>query len=311
MIRRTFSMFVLAMLAANAASAQEQPGNLSVKCKGPDGVVPAATLSWANVSTYLLAEWRKFGYRTIELGGPSGCTITRKGKIEDQDAGTIADVQKYFRVIGGKPKSAKDIRCEDSGPWSAVFISWIFVEAGAPIERDAGDGQGAFCPHEGHAAYVWHMARQERLRKAGPVFKVHKASERAPQVGDLICAERTESGFDFERYLDGPNSTRNSHCDIVVSLKPGKVYAIGGNVQDGVSMTIAPLDANGRLVSTPRWRHWQVVVERLYPGPFDPVEIPAEAAPDGGKGQCFMDRPLFVDTSLPESERCTERKGKP
>lgn len=310
MIRRTFVMFVLGMLAASAASAQQQPGDFEAICKAPKGAAPAASLSWTNVSTYLLTEWKRFGYRTVELGGPNGCAITRQGKIEDRDAGTIADVQKYFRVIG-ETKTGKQVRCETSGPWSAVFISWIFVEAGAPIERDAGAGQGAFCPHEGHAGYVWHMARQAKLRKAGPVFRVHKASERAPQVGDLICAERTESGFDFAHYLDGPDSTLNSHCDIVVSLKPGKAYAIGGNVQDGVSMTIAPLDANGRLVSTPKWRHWQIVVEPLYPGPFEPVTMPAEAAPDGSKGQCFIDRPLFADKSLPELERCTETKGKP
>ena len=82
----------------------------------------------------------------------------------------------------------------------------------------------------------------ERARRPGAAFIAHRPSERAPQVGDLICASRAGSGTTLDNLNRGAG-----HCDIVVEVKPGWVAAIGGNVADLVSRSVFPLDGNGFL----------------------------------------------------------------
>lgn len=42
------------------------------------------------------------------------------------------------------------------------------------------------------------------------------------------------------------------HCDLVASIDDGKAYAIGGNVQQAVTMRIFELDSEGRLAGLKR-----------------------------------------------------------
>ena len=117
-------------------------------------------------------------------------------------------------------------------PWSAAFISWDIASAGVP--RDL------FCPNSVHTIYVERMV--ERARKPGAAFFARRPSERAPRVGDLICASRAGSGTTLDNLNRGAG-----HCDIVVEVKAGWVAAIGGNVGDSVSRSVFPLDDNGFL----------------------------------------------------------------
>jgi hypothetical protein len=41
------------------------------------------------------------------------------------------------------------------------------------------------------------------------------------------------------------------HCDIVLSVAPGVVEAVGGNVLDAVTLTRFPAAPDGRLVPAP------------------------------------------------------------
>jgi hypothetical protein len=47
--------------------------------------------------------------------------------------------------------------------------------------------------------------------------------------------------------------------------RPGKAYAIAGNVQEAVATIVAPLDASGFLITVPKWRPWKIVVDMSVP----------------------------------------------
>jgi hypothetical protein len=54
----------------------------------------------------------------------------------------------------------------------------------------------------------------------------------APQVGDLVCQSRDNSGATYDNIGDG--KTRATHCDIVTEVRPGGLRTIGGNVRQDV-----------------------------------------------------------------------------
>ena len=83
-------------------------------------------------------------------------------------------------------------------------------------------------------------------------------NERAPQVGDLMCASRDGGGTTLENLDRGPG-----HCDIVVEVRPGEVHAIGGNVANSVTRSVFPLDESGFLSPISGRRFFTVIENRL------------------------------------------------
>ena len=77
-----------------------------------------------------------------------------------------------------KRRQARISAASNDVPWSAAFISWDIESAG--VSRDL------FCPDARHTIYVERMV--ERARRPGAAFIPRHLDERAPQVGDLICA---------------------------------------------------------------------------------------------------------------------------
>jgi hypothetical protein len=134
-------------------------------------------------------------------------------------------------------------------PWSAAFISWDIESAGVPHDL--------FCPSPRHTVYVEYMVL--RTRRPDVAFVPHRVNERAPQVGDLLCASRDNGGTTLENLNRGPG-----HCDIVVEVRRGEVHAIGGNVGDSVSRSVFPLDGNG-LLSPISARSFFTVIENRLP----------------------------------------------
>ena len=121
-------------------------------------------------------------------------------------------------------------------PWSAAFVSWVMRRAGV----------AGFATSSRHVDYVraaWQASTRSPYRMAAP-------EDAAPQPGDLLCYIRANArtlGHDglVER-LDG-NADLPMHCDIIVATDNGRAYAIGGNVQQAVTMRLLSLDAQGRL----------------------------------------------------------------
>lgn len=189
----------------------------------PDAPPPTAS---TRQSMVLLAvgEWARFGRQIITYSADAPPRVEQLGVKEREAPARIND---YWASVGHPERSGlNDV------PWSAAFISWDIASAGVP--RDL------FCPDQTHTIYVERLV--ERARRPGAAFLPQRPDERAPQVGDLICASREGSGTTLDNLNRGAG-----HCDIVVEVRPGAVAAIGGNVDDSVSRSVFPLDGNGIL----------------------------------------------------------------
>jgi hypothetical protein len=240
---------VLLMLLA-AACAPKPPPKTAAPLK-PLGPCPAS--SWkpeapppaasAKTSMVLLAvqEWARYGRQTITYPVEGPPRTEQQGLKEREAPERIND---YWKSVGRPNLSGLDTEV----PWSAAFVSWDIESAG--VSRDL------FCPDARHTIYVERMV--ERARRPGAVFIPWHLKERAPQVGDLICASREAGDTTLENLNRGPG-----HCDIVVEVRSREVHAIGGNVGDSVTRSVFPLDASGFLAPISARRFFTVIENRL------------------------------------------------
>ena len=171
-----------------------------------------------------VAEWARYGRQTVTYSTDQPPRTEQQG-VKERDA--PERIHDYWASVGHPERSGLD-----NVAWSAAFVSWDIASAGVP--RDL------FCPDQRHTIYVERMVN--RARRPGAAFIAHRPSERAPQVGDLICASRAGSGTTLDNLNRGAG-----HCDIVVDVRPREVYAIGGNVGDSVTRSVFPLDESGFL----------------------------------------------------------------
>ncbi len=248
---RILLSILLLVLAAACTQAPTPKKIVQAKDLQPLGPCPASfwkpeappPSSSAKTSMVLLAvgEWGRFGKQVITYSNNAPARTEQLG-IKERDAPQrIGDYWKAVDVEGRT--GLNDI------PWSAAFISWDIESAGVP--RDL------FCPNPTHTIYVERMV--ERAKSRGAVFIPHPPRERAPQVGDLICASREGSGTTLQNLNRGAG-----HCDIVVEVRPGQVFAIGGNVGDSVTRSVFPLDENG-ILSPLSGRSFFTVIENRLP----------------------------------------------
>ncbi|MFA5121551.1 DUF2272 domain-containing protein [Zavarzinia sp.] len=141
-------------------------------------------------------------------------------------------------------------------PWSAAFVSWVVWQAGVAEDR--------FRYSDTHWDYV---ADAITAAPGSRSFTARGIADTVPRPGDLACA--TRSGQPPADWHDlATEGSRPMHCDIVVGTAPcafaasGRcVEAIGGNVLQGVTLTRAPLDAAGHLLTGPEVsRDWIVIL---------------------------------------------------
>jgi hypothetical protein len=205
----------------------------------PEAQPPTAS---AKTSMVLLAvqEWARYGRQTITYPA-SGPSRTEQQGVQERDA--PERIRDYWKSVG-KP----DLSGLNDVPWSAAFISWDIESAGVSREL--------FCPDARHTIYVERMV--ERARWPGAAFVPHHLNERAPQVGDLLCASRDGGGTTLENLDRGPG-----HCDLVVEVRRGEVHAIGGNVANSVTRSVFPLDESGFLPPISARRFFTVIENRL------------------------------------------------
>jgi hypothetical protein len=196
----------------------------------------------AKTSMVLLAvgEWARYGKQVITYSADAPPRTEQLGVKEREAPQRIND---YWASVGHPERNGLD-----DVPWSAAFISWDIQSAGVP--RDL------FCPSQTHTIYVERMVLRER--QPGAAFIARRPDERAPQVGDLICASRSGSGTTLDNLNRGAG-----HCDLVVEVRPGVVAAIGGNVGDSVTRSVFPLDANGFLSPISARPYFTVIENRL------------------------------------------------
>lgn len=214
-----------------------------------------------NIAILLYGEWDRFGRQTWRYPrGDAKGTELRRGLSEMERPDLV---QAYWRSVS-RFLGTGEI---GSQPWSAVFVSWVMIQAGVPT--------AAFCGHPAHAAYletIW--KRQQRDATAPFVLRHH--GESVPLPGDLVCAARRPapgaplSEIAVGRFRRPDGNFLASHCDVVVRVDSANrvVEAIGGNVADSVTLSIFDIDADGRLVEPSDRdggaRPWFGVVENRY-----------------------------------------------
>ena len=178
-----------------------------------DGMTPA----WMRVVEY----WRGSGLlgRMQQFSGASDCSY-----------------------VGGGGYSSPQCRAfVVDQPWSAAFVSWVMVQAGLP----------GFNPSASHFGYV-----EDAFRGGTSPFRFADPDREPASVGDLMCYVRsnaTQLGFSgLSAFIARGAGAQNMHCDIVVSVEQGMVSLVGGNVLQGVTMRLVPINRNGLPWNLPR-----------------------------------------------------------
>lgn len=179
-----------------------------------DGATPA----WRRVAAY----WQGSGVQWPPSGLPYGADCA------SNSAGTGAALCRTFLI---------------DTPWSAVFVSWVMRRAGVP----------GFQSSARHLDYVRDAYRNGG---SGP-YRLADPDAEPPATGDLLCFARTPpqvfGAQGFREWLDRPFSGALAmHCDIVVSTSGNRARVVGGNVLQGVTMRVLPLNRTGRFWSLPR-----------------------------------------------------------
>ena len=183
---RRFPPMLLMLLAAACASKPPTKAAAPLKPLGPCPAsswkpeAPPPTAS-AKTSMVLLAvqEWARYGRQVITYQANGQPRTEQQGVKEREAPERIND---YWKSVGRPNLSGLDTEV----PWSAAFISWDIESAG--VSRDL------FCPDSRHTIYVERMV--QRAREPGAAFIPRHLNERAPQVGDLICASRDKGIID-------------------------------------------------------------------------------------------------------------------
>jgi hypothetical protein len=230
------AVFFLVILALSACTTAPPPRPAFKSAADLPPLKPCPISSWkpeappptasAKVSMVLLAvgEWARYGRQVVVYSSDAPPRTIQLG-VKEKDA--PERIQQYWASVGHPERSGVD-----DVAWSAAFVSWAIRSAGVSRDR--------FCPDQRHTIYVERLVL--RAGQPGAALIPRRPDDRAPQVGDLICASRAGSGTSLDNLNRGAG-----HCDIVVEVLPGAVAAIGGNVGDSVSRSVFPLDANGFL----------------------------------------------------------------
>ena len=161
------------------------------------------------------------------------------GNLKETDSAAVPILQQYYREGVNQTVTAAQLQnttWQNGHPWSAVFVSWVMRTAGAGV---------TFAYSPAHQGYI-RAARNNRLNGVtSSPFWAYRASEVAPQVGDIICAERLNSGATYDNI--GDPQLRATHGDIVTEVRPGSLRVIGGNVRQNVDAKTIRTLPDGRL----------------------------------------------------------------
>jgi hypothetical protein len=132
-------------------------------------------------------------------------------------------------------------------PWSAAFISWVMCEAGlgemAQFQRSIA-----------HREYIDQAIRARDGLDPEAAYVAYDAGEAQIEPGDLLCNARASADYRMiaDRRAD-IGRFAPTHCDIVVKIdeRAERVFVIGGNVEQCVSLTILPLRRDGGAYARP------------------------------------------------------------
>ncbi|MFT8245898.1 DUF2272 domain-containing protein [Roseomonas sp. BN140053] len=249
-----FALFLLpALLAACAAPAPPPPPAAPLRASGDlrERVVGAALAEWESWGKLVLTGWEPVldGGAVADPGNFSRIlgywdTVPEGAGVATRHQTTHDALIASLEESGVVPAPEPAIALWANPAWSAAFISFVM--------RSAGVSEGDFPPAAAHATYVDSLLSRVSFDPEGAPFRPHAPEERAPQPGDLLCADRSRSPlYGWTERLGEPGQFRPMHCDVVISGGPGVVQAIGGNVRDVVALRRLPADSQGRVLPAP------------------------------------------------------------
>ena len=233
--------------------------------------------AWARrrVVDIAVQEWAFFGFQTIDatkaethllpqglvpdsvnprLGAPRiARDYVRLGKADSESAAD-ATIAGYWSAApgGASPVNQQNRAWNAPGgdavkwlqPWSAAFVSWVMCEAGlGDIKQFARDIS--------HRVYIDQAIHARDGTAPDAAFVAYDSGEAAINPGDVLCNARGDRGY---RNLADRRAEEGhfapTHCDIVVKVDEGvgRVFVIGGNVQESVSLTILPAIKDGAFM---------------------------------------------------------------
>jgi flagellum-specific peptidoglycan hydrolase FlgJ len=188
--------------------------------------------------------------------------------LHERDNAAVPILQRYYLDGVGETVTAAQLQDEawqKEHPWSSVFVSYVMRTAGAGSH---------FHYSRAHVGYI-RAARRNRLdNRTDNPFWAYPATEVAPEVGDIICKARNNSGADYDNIADGTH--RDTHGDIVTEIRPGFLTVVGGNVHQNVdAKRNIRILADGRLALDGDQSVYFAVVRCRGPiGAIPPVPVP-------------------------------------
>jgi hypothetical protein len=224
-------------------------------------------VEWARrrIVDIAVQEWAVFGFQTIDATRirtralPDGVVDPAQNPLLDrpqQDRplvrlGRWESERRLAATIGGywsaTPDGARVVARQNRQwregegeihwvqPWSAAFISWVMCEAGL-------DRPEVFARDISHRVYIDQAIRARDGQADQAAYVAHDPGEAEITPGDLLCNARGDARYaslaDRRRELGVYAPT---HCDIVVAVHDDRLAVIGGNVVNGVSLTLLPL----------------------------------------------------------------------
>ena len=214
-------------------------------------------------------EWGAFGFQTFDatvtenrllppgvvsdavnppLEAPRAMRLNRRFGVWENDRRMDASIAGYWSatpdgedVVARQNQQWRDTDGEAFWvePWSAAFISWVMCEAGLGDESQ-------FRRSIAHWVYVDQAIEATDGAAPEAAYVAHEVGEVAVAPGDLICNARATARYRTlaDRRVDLGRQAP-LHCDIVVRVDADALTmaVIGGNVVNGVSLTVAPLAA--------------------------------------------------------------------
>ncbi len=194
----------------------------------PDGIVPEAVnppLPRPRQARPVLQGGRTEGERRL------AATIAGYWSATPDGAQVVARQNRLWRTSDGATLWHQ--------PWSAAFVSWVMCEAGL-------DQAEVFARDVSHRVYIDQAIRARDGLVPAAAYVAHDPGEAPISPGDLLCNAR--GGVSYRRLADRRaelDRYARTHCDIVVRVDEARLAVIGGNVMDGVSLTLLPLMTDG------------------------------------------------------------------
>lgn len=145
-----------------------------------------------------------------------------------------------------------------SEAWSAAFLSFVISES-AQRHPEA----GGFAYSENHTGYAAAAVEAVRSGTSHHRYVARPVLTFVPRPGDMACSYRNQDRREPWKPDLADWHLGSAHCDLVLAVDrratEGRIFAVGGNVFQSVSVSVHATDAEGRLVES-QFRNWAIVL---------------------------------------------------